>query len=55
MKLKLFAVAAAVMLTTGTAYATADMKDCCKGESCCCDKMKDEKADRNDQGEQHKH
>lgn len=55
MKLKLFAVAAALALTTGAAYASADMKDCCKGEECCCDKMKDENAKKADDQVQHKH
>lgn len=42
MKLKLFAAVAAIVLASGGAYAAAEMKDCCKGEKCCCDKMKDE-------------
>ena len=55
MKLKLFAVAAALALTTGAAYAAGDMKECCKGKECCCDKMKDENAKKADQTQQHKH
>lgn len=40
MKLKMLTALAAIALTTGGAYAASDMKGCCQGEECCCDKMK---------------
>lgn len=54
MKLKMLGAVAAIALAAGTAYAAADMKGCCKGEECCCEKMK-EGSQKKDEQQQHKH
>ncbi len=40
MKLKLVTAIAAGALAAGATYAAVEMKDCCQGKECCCDKMK---------------
>ncbi|HEY0625570.1 MAG TPA: hypothetical protein VGD10_02435 [Allosphingosinicella sp.] len=56
MKLKMLGTLAAIALAAGTAYAAADMKDCCKGEECCCKEMKkDGEPKKEEKAEAHKH
>lgn len=54
MKLKMLTALAAITLTAGGAYAASEMKGCCQGEECCCEKM-DKPADKDAPAEAHQH